>query len=54
MLDLNALKINNDGTARRIMQVIGDIARRPFTGLRILDFGVAHGAIDPVSGKNPQ
>lgn len=44
MMTLNGLTLDNSPIFRRVIQVVCDLARRPLSGLRILDLGSAHGA----------
>jgi len=44
MMTLNGLTLDNSPIFRRVIQVVIDLARRPLSGLRILDLGSAHGA----------
>lgn len=43
-MNLSNLYIDNTPFSRRIVQVVADLARRPLTGLRVLDLACAHGA----------
>lgn len=43
-MNLNTLHIDNTPFSRRIVQAVADLARRPLTGLRVLDLACAHGA----------